>query len=146
MPLGCKSLSVEISVYVPPDITSGVALFYSKSWEGHSAHHDGLTLVHLVTGNNKHTGRPAKKAVSKGSRILMAIAKDTVVPQGSTASGMMGGRFAATELSQPTWEESVASNLSFRAFVCYNPAQCHKLCFLAAKIILLLSAYGYKII
>lgn len=124
----------------------GFAVFYSRSWEGHSAHHDGLTLVHLVTGNNKYIGRPAKKAVSKGSRILMAIAKDTVVPQGSTASGMMGGRFAATELSQPTREESVASNLSFRAFVCYNPAQCHKLCFLAAKIILLLSAYGYKII
>lgn len=56
----------------------------------------GLTLAHLVTGNNKHTGPPAKAAVSKGSHILMAIAKDTVVLQGTTDSGMVGGRFVAT--------------------------------------------------
>lgn len=56
----------------------------------------GLTLVHLVIGNNKHTGPPAKKAGNTGSRVLMALAKDTVVPQGTTDSGMVGGRFAAT--------------------------------------------------
>lgn len=50
----------------------------------------GLTLVHLVTGNNKHTAPPAKKSVSEGSHILMAIAKDTVVPQGTTDWWVVG--------------------------------------------------------
>lgn len=104
----------------------------------------GLSLVYLVTGNNKHICPPAK--VSEGSHILMAVAKEAVVPQGPSDSEMVGGRFAATLLSQLTWEASVASNLSFRAFVCYNSAQHHKSCFLAAKIILLLSAYGYKVL
>lgn len=55
-----------------------------------------MTGPHLVTGNNKHTDPPAKEVVSKGSHILMAIAKDAVVPQGTADSGMVGGRFVAT--------------------------------------------------
>lgn len=50
-----------------------------------------FTFVHLVTGNYKHTAAPAKKAVSKGYYILMEIAKDKVVPQGTTDSEMVVG-------------------------------------------------------
>lgn len=58
MPLGYKSLSVESSADVPPHIT---LLCFTEDLGKVMT---GLNLVHLFIGNNKHTGSPAKKAVS----------------------------------------------------------------------------------
>lgn len=97
MSSGYKSPSVESSTYVPThNHIWGFLRFTEDVGKVIVPFMTGITLVHPVAGNNKYTGPPAKKAISRGSRILVATAKDAVVPQGTTDSGMVGGRFAAT--------------------------------------------------